>query len=448
VARPSAAPQLTDATAPRSVSSGPARSLPPLGLLASLLLTAAIGLHLALQPAHPLADVSHYKLWARLGALDGIASFYSGVYPESYAIYPPVLLYAMALVGHLYQSVDPSFDLPTAVDSQWLTTAIRLVALSIHLVLGAVLYRLVAPLAGSLRATIGSAVYLLNPGALWDVAVWGQPDSWHSLFAVLGVWSIASGWAARGGAWLALAACTKPQAWVVLPLCAVGLLRRASPAGWLRAGLAGTAVVVLVLSPFLATGRLRQVLTLPGQISSVMPVASAHAHNLWWLVTRGVEPFVFDSERLAGLPLSFRQAALLLLLPLLAFSLWQAWRQPDRWELCGLAAYTAHGWFCLTTAAHENHPFLILPFLCLVWWRARFLALVLGLLVVTFSLNVLLHDFGLDPDIQAALGRWNYRLQMAASALNLLILIAWTAWLARAPLRSTDAHDRGEAPTT
>ena len=398
------------------------------------LLAATIGLALAVQPAHALADVSHYKYWARLGATQGVAAFYSGVYAETYAIYPPLGLYALALLGRLYQAVvDPSFELEAALASHWLTVAIRLLALGMQLVLGGVLFRLLAPRAGAARATIGAGAYLLNPGALRDVAVWGQPDSWHSLFALLGIWAIGLGRSAPGGGWLGLAAMTKPQAWALLPLSAAALLRQGGARGAAVAGAAGGMVTLVVVLPFLLAGRLRELLTLPGQISSVMTVASANAHNLRWLVTRGAEPFVFDSERLGSLPLTYRQAALGLVLVALAFTLWRVWLARGVWELAGLAAYAAHAWFSLTTAAHENHAFMAFPFLCLVWWRSRFLGLVLALLIAAFSFNVLVHDFGLAPLADSLLGRWNWRLQMAASALNLLILAAWTVWLVRSP---------------
>jgi hypothetical protein len=161
-----------------------------------------------------------------------------------------------------------------------------------------------------------------------------------------------------------------------------------------------------------------------------MPVASANAHNLWWLVTAGAPSFVVDHERWLG-SLTYRQAALLLLLPVLGFTLWRAWFARGPWELSALAAYTAHAWFCLTTGAHENHPFMIFPFLCLVWWRTRFLSVVLVLLTATFSFNVLVHDPSLQPFVGAVLDDWSWRLQMAASALNLAILAAWTVWLLR-----------------
>jgi hypothetical protein len=411
------------------------------------LAAALIGLALAVQPAHPLADVTHYKLWTRLVTTEGVAAIYSGEYPDGYVIYPPVTMYGLSIIGHLYQAlVDPTFDREQALASHWLTVAIRLMALSVHLVAGGVLFALLGRGAARGAAVIGAGLYLLNPGALWDVAVWGQPNSWHSLFSLLGIWLVGRCSFLAGGAWLGLAALTKPQAWALLPLAAVAVVRESGRAGEresgrksahvfiaaLQAAGGAGAVGLVVLLPFLASGHLRQVLTLPGHVSSVMPVASANAHNLWWLVSRGEVPFVLDSERLPGpLPLSYRQAALLLVVVALGFSLWRTWLARGPWELAALAAFSGHAWFCLTTAAHENHAFIVFPFLCLVWWRSRFLAAVLVLLIGTFSFNVIVHDFGLEPLFDAALGRWSWRLQMAASSLNLTILAGWTVWLLR-----------------
>lgn len=427
-------------------------------------IAALTGVLLAAQPAHPDADVTHYKYWARLVTTQGMAAMYSGEYPETYVIYPPVTMYGLALVGHVYQAaIDPSFDREQALASAWLTLAVRLMALGMHLATGIVLFVFLSRAASPWQATAGAGLYLLNPGALWDVAVWGQPDSWHALFALLGIWLLVAH-PFSGGAWLALAAMAKPQAWVLLPLAGAAVLRRAGPRGAARALAGGGLVVLLVSLPFLLAGRLREALTLPGQISSVMPVASANAHNLWWLATAGASPFVFDNERLGGpFALTYRQAALVLLLAALAFTLWRAWSARGPWELAALSAYSVHAWFSLTTAAHENHPFMIFPFLCLVAWRDRFLMAVLLVLMATFSFNVLAHDGALAQQVRAWLGsatlepgllayaaaettpleaaqttldaeflrRWSWRLQMAASAVNLLVLAAWTAWLLR-----------------
>ena len=190
--------------------------------------------------------------------------------------------------------------------------------------------------------------------------------------------------------------------------------------------------MLLVLLPYVAQDRLRELLSLPGRISTVMPVASANAHNLWWLVTRAEKEFVFDHELVRQwLPFTYRQVALVLVLLALAFSLARVWRARGPWELSALTAYFGFAWFCLTVGAHENHAYMVLPFLCLTYWRSRFLAFVLIVVSIGFSYNVISHDYGVYPHVAELLGPWDRRLQLAASALNLLLLAAWTAWLLR-----------------
>src|SRR6476469_1583384 len=56
-------------------------------------------------------DITHYVYWTRLVTLGGIQSAYSGTWPETYAVYPPVTLLPYEVLGTLYQRVqDASFD--------------------------------------------------------------------------------------------------------------------------------------------------------------------------------------------------------------------------------------------------------------------------------------------------------------------------------------------------
>jgi hypothetical protein len=270
-------------------------------------------------------------------------------------------------------------------------------------------------------------LFALSPGALWDQAVWGQPDSWHSLFVALGLWWLGGLQAARGCGALALAALTKPQAWVLLPLAGLFTLRRIPPRGMVAAAAAGLLVAAIVLAPFVLAVRLATVAGLPSHISGVMPVVTANAHNLWWSVTHASPEFALDSDVFrAGL--TFRQVSAVLLAGAYLFVLGLAWfRACDRWRLLGLAAFNVHVWFCLTVGAHENHPFLVLPLLALVAWRSRFLAVLYVALTALLALNVLLHDPSLRERLVTMLDPMP--LELAASWANLGLAALWAAWL-------------------
>ena len=163
-----------------------------------------------------------------------------------------------------------------------------------------------------------------------------------------------------------------------------------------------------------------------------MPVVTANAHNVWWLVTRGKPDFVFDSEPLIG-PLAFltyRQGATLLTLLVMAYGIWRTDPHGRDGELSAMAAYIAFAWFMVTTRAHENHDMFVLPLLVMATPRSRFAWAIFGLLSLTLLLNMALHDFGLEA-LRASLlppETW-LRVQLANAAVNVGILVVWSVRL-------------------
>ncbi|MCA1647601.1 MAG: hypothetical protein LC797_19765 [Chloroflexi bacterium] len=335
-------------------------------------------------------DITHYVYWTRLVTLGGIQSAYSGTWPVTYAVYPPVPLYADQAVGSLYRWLqDPSFDPQAAQQSVWLREAIKFVALTWHLLTGLAIFGIVRrTTAAPLVAADAAALYLVNPAALYDVAHWAQPDGAHSLFSVLAVGLFSLGqvvapWAAIGAAALA-----KPQAWVVLPLLAIATLRMHGVAGLARGIVAGAGVSLVIVLPFIINGRTTELLSLPGTVSTVMPVVSADAHNLWWLLLapRGQDPlFVADTARALG-PLTYRTVAATLISAMLLLSYGLYWTR--RASLAEAAALGVLGWFTFTTQAHENHLFFALPLLSLAWPTRRWLLAPFALITLTLLANM------------------------------------------------------------
>ncbi|MBI3968782.1 MAG: hypothetical protein HY329_24360 [Chloroflexi bacterium] len=347
-------------------------------LIFSLVLLVALGL--ALLPPY-LGDSEHYKYWTRLVTIQGLAHAYSGTWPETYAVYPPVSIALLKLVGHVYVVfVDPTFALVPALHSEVLTYLTKLPGVVFHAGLAVVVFAVVARRRPTTTAISAACAYGLNPGALYDVAIWGQPDSVYSFFAVAGLavlWlttrteRVSSGpapttelspashsplspqpgypalvpfpplpvtpsrypaiplsrYPAVALAWLllALAAWSKPQAWALLPLA---LFVTWSLGGWIGlivAGLTGAAVTAVVMLPYLLAGTLDQLLSLPSQIASVFPVVSANAHNLWWLLYGSDAIDRLKDTELAIGSLSFRTIGLTLFVLALATILGLYW---------------------------------------------------------------------------------------------------------------------------
>lgn len=426
---------------------------------AAFVLSAAICAPLLLKRGFP-RNTENYKFWVRLVTLEGIESGYSGLYPRGYVNYPPVVLYPLKIVGHTYQTfVDPAFDNDRMLVSQELTAGLKTVSVGFHLALGLAIFLLLRARYGVKPASIAGSLYLLSPPVILDVAWWGQPDALHSLWVVLGLGLLAAGrwrtsWIAAG-----LAALSKPQPWVLLPLL---VSAQARLGGWRQVVLGAAiaaATCAVVLAPFIVTGRLGQFLTLPAQLLGIMPEVtvmpgrhvvlpdvSLKAHNLGWLLTEGRVPFVQDNRRVLG-PVTYRQLGNALVLAVVLFVFWRSWREPPD-SLFLLAAYQTFGWFCLTTRAHENHAFMVLPLLLMAAPARRSAWALFGLLSLTILLNIVLHDPLTERSLRTIISpamQWN--LQMLNSAANLLILATWTVLLIRPGLPIRHAAEQPDAPS-
>jgi hypothetical protein len=398
-----------------------------LAALAILVLASVICAFVLDLPSDPASDVLHYKYWTRQIATHGVSGSYSGTYPETAAIYPPVTMYGFRVAGWLYRHLfDSSFDLDVALQSQALSVLIRLVAIVPYLVTSAVIFGLLLRRFGARPALLALAAFALNPAVIFDAAYWGQPDMVHALFLLIAIYCFEEDRPLVGYAFIGLACATKPQAWSLLPFLAYVSLRRfglvRSVIGGIVAALAGLATCL----PFIVYGTFSEIFILPRLIAETMPVVTANAHNVWWLVTWAKPDFVFDTEPLLG-PITYRQGATILTVVVMAYGLWRTNPRARDGELSAMAAYIAFAWFMVTTRAHENHDIFALPLLVMATPRSRFAWVVFGMMTLTLLLNMALHDFGLEAFRASLLPPETWvRIQLANAGLNVIVLVAWT----------------------
>lgn len=382
-------------------------------------------------PSHAASDVSHYKYWAKQVATHGVSGSYSGTYPETAAIYPPVTMYGYRIAGWIYRrTYDPAFFMPRALESQLLAVLVKLVAVVPHLLGALAIFGLLLRRHGTRPALLATVAYALNPAALFDVAYWGQPDPVHAILLVIAIYCFEEDWPLIGYAFIGLAAATKPQAWALLPFLGYVSLRRF---GLLRSVLGGVVAALAALAvclPFIVYGTFSELFILPRLIAETMPVVTANAHNIWWIVTNGKPDFVMDAAPLLG-DFTYRQVAAALSLLVIGYGLWRTDPHGRDGELSMMAAYLAFGWFMVTTRAHENHAFFALPLLVMATPRSRFAWAAFGVLSLTLFLNMALHDFGLEAWRLSLLPPETWlRLQLLNSGLNVALFLAWTVKIA------------------
>ena len=407
--------------------------LPGFGVVALAALVCAAVLAI---PSHSASDVGHYKYWAKQIATYGVAGSYSGTYPESAAIYPPVTMYGYRVAGFVYKwFFDFPFEMQAALESQALSVLIKLVAVVPHLVGSLAIYGLLLRRFGQRPALLATAAFALNPAAIFDAAYWGQPNVVHAVFLLVAIYCFEEDRPLIAYAFIGLAAATKPQAWALLPFLAYVSLRRFGLVQSLVGGIVAAVAVLVVCLPFIVYGTFSELFILPRLIAETMPVVSANAHNVWWIVTGAKPDFVYDADALFG-TVTYRHVALALSLLVMGYGLWRTDPRARNGELSAMAAYLAFGWFMVTTRAHENHAFFALPLLVMATPISRFYWTMFWLISLTLFLNMAYHDFGLEAWRLARFTSEEWRtLQLINAGLNVVILVVWSArlWPRRAP---------------
>jgi hypothetical protein len=395
------------------------------GQLLALLLIGVVIVYLliaALSPGY-VSDIGTNKVWGRYVAREGIQNIYR--IPTDY---PPVLLYFFGAAGELYeQLVDPAFGEKAMLASQLYTFLVKLPGVFFHPVVAAAIYLLVRRFGPGFAFGVAAA-YALNPAVAYDVAHLGQTDPVHAAFALLSVGALVYGQPLAAGALIALAALTKPQAWILLPIVGLGLACWYGRRGVLRGVLGGSVASAIVLLPWIVTSRLHHVerfLEALDTKSVNAQALSAQAHNVWWVPTLLEWRFINDWETIVG-PISYRLVGLGLVVALILFVAHRLPGLRPRDRLFSFVGLLTVGWFVVTVRAHENHLFMALPFLAVAWALDRRYGLLFAMVSASLLLNLALHDpllvanYAAGPDPGQPLPAWVVAGQVLNVMMNLL----------------------------
>jgi hypothetical protein len=391
-----------------------------------LLLLIGLALRVVALPLHGTGDVHVWKTWS-YAATNGILEMYGvGGHPPVRGIvewgdvrttvdYPPATLVGLAVVGHIYRAIDPSY-----ADTRQLTAAIKLSILIMDVLACALIWRLAREIAGHEAARAAALFYWLNPAILLDGAFLGYLDVWMAVPILAALVAARAGAGTFAGAALAAALLVKLQAVFAAPLVAL-LLWRGARVPWRAAAAAAAGFTIMAaigLLPFAMHGALPNLVQGVGALLR-HDMLSGNAANAWWIVTwllrawyavpdlgawaawtmptriLGVRRFVelgYPNPRPIGVAL------------LAAAALWGfyraqlAARRGTLAPLLGAGAFAVQAYFILSVQVHENHLYLAIPLLAItaaIDARYRGVATAISLVM---ALNLALF-YGLGGDI-------------------------------------------------
>lgn len=251
--------------------------------ITAVVLAGGLAARLLIAPVTPgySSDMATFTAWAGTAASAGLSRFYA---VSTFTDYPPGYVYVLYALGKL-RSV---FHLP--LGSPGLLLLMKSPAMLADLVTGYVLLRLVKPMAGIGAAVALALLYVFNPAVLVDSAVWGQVDSFFTLFLLLSLLQLAKGRLERATILFALTLLIKPQALIFAPVYLFAFLRGRSWKRFAQSSLAGIGAFVLLVIPFSVHQHPLWIAKLYGKTLASYPYATLNAFNLFALAGGNWQP--------------------------------------------------------------------------------------------------------------------------------------------------------------
>jgi hypothetical protein len=189
----------------------------PLLVLLGLGLALRLVLAYAIFPGQGLSsDLGFFEGWATTLARVGPGSFYASA---SAANYPPGYMYVLWLVGAIGTMAGSGAAEATLL-------LLKLPAIAADIAIGAILYGAGRRWFGSRAGLIAAALYLFNPVAWYDSALWGQVDAVGGLVMLAAIVLLVEGWSEPAAALAAFSLMIKPQDAVILVVLIPVLIRR------------------------------------------------------------------------------------------------------------------------------------------------------------------------------------------------------------------------------
>lgn len=248
------------------------------------LLAAGLALRLLMAPftSGYTGDMNTFMAWASHAAKDGLAHFYD---TDMFVDYPPGYIYVLYVLGKLQTLFHLGYD------SKGMLLLMKLPSILADLVTAWLLFRMAAKTRVGPGLAFGAALlYVFNPAVLVNSTVWGQVDSFFTLFLMLVLLSISSGKLGRAGALFALAVLIKPQALIFTPVLLFAYWREGNLKRSAQSAAYGVAVFLAGILPFSFVMKPWWIIDLYTETLKSYPYATLNAFNLYALTIGNWKP--------------------------------------------------------------------------------------------------------------------------------------------------------------
>ena len=222
-------------------------------------------------------DIACFKGWAVAAADRGLSSFYNA---DMFIDYPPGYIYVLYLVGFAKKIFSLTYD------STAFLILLKLPAFIADILSSILIFRL-ARKTGTVVSLTLVAMYLFNPAVIFNSAVYGQVDSFLTLFILLMLVFVRNNKLTAAAAIFVVALLIKPQVLIFAPLGVFALIQkvieRKNLKPLLLPFLSAIAAFIIIILPFSLHQNPQWLLKLNWKLFASYPYASANAFNLFAL---------------------------------------------------------------------------------------------------------------------------------------------------------------------
>lgn len=315
-------------------------------------------------------DVDAWFAWAvRINEV-GFAQFYSN---QIWTNYTPGYLYILGLMGLIRNTFD--------LNGSTFYFILKLPAILSELILGYLTYKFCQKYLSKKVSLYASILVLLNPGFIFNSAVWGQIDGLLTLLMVLAILYLKDGKIIVSSIFLGLAILIKPQALALVPIYVLYNLKSFS-AKKIFFSLVPSLLIFLIFSlPFFPTQPIGGIVNLVKNMVNDYSYTSLFAYNLWGVVG-------FWINDLTGDILSYKNLGSVLLFTYWIFLSYFFLRR--NLGLFSLSALATLGFFFLPTRVHERYLYPALVFLIFAAAETRNIKILLLQIILSlvYFLNI------------------------------------------------------------
>lgn len=325
-----------------------------MGILTIFILAIILRLSLSTLPSFEY-DMSAYRSWTQRLVEQGPANFYSS---EVFTNNPLGYLYMFWVIGLIknlfFQNINylsHSFDF-----------FLKLPANFADILSGFLIYKVIRKRLNNHWAIAGSALYIFNPAIFFNSSIWGQYDSFASLFLLLSTYSIIIKQNPEISlSLLAIAWTVKPQALALTPVFILLILRNYPPLRWLTSAIFLFITTITLYLPFFPNNPLGGLIYVNSNSAQLFNCTTCYAFNFWGIFGNWKD----DSQLFFGIPVLIWGIILLLVsFIIIFFSKPLSVRlKPPHFYLT--AAVSTMAFFTLLTRMHERYLFPLFSFLLL-----------------------------------------------------------------------------------